>query len=82
MIRVATAALSKRIFAGHPLKSGVGFREPRHDVTNDVYQAIKDHVGIGNQIELRRDGEPGFIIQVLPLDPQPDPASSSDALNG
>ncbi len=67
MIRVATAVLSNRIFAGHPLKSGLGFREPRHDVTNDVYEAIKAHVGIGNQIELRRDGEPGFIIQILPL---------------
>ena len=67
MIRIATAVLSNRIFAGYPLKSGLGFREPRQDVTNDVYQAIKDHVGVGNQIELRRDGEPGFIIQILPL---------------
>jgi hypothetical protein len=71
MIRIATACLSKRIFAGHPLKSGLGFREPRHDVTDDVYQAIKDHVGIGNQITLRGDGEPGFIIQVLPLQHDP-----------
>lgn len=74
MIRVATAALSGRIFAGHPMKSGLGFREPRQDVTNDVYQAIKDHVGIGNQITLRRDGEPGFIIQILPLTPEKQPS--------
>ena len=32
-IRVATAALSGRIFAGRPTKDGAGFGEPRYDVT-------------------------------------------------
>lgn len=66
-IRVATAALSGRIFAGRPTKDGHGFKEPRYDVTSDVLVAIRDKVGIGNEIEV---GLPGtgvmFRIAVLP----------------
>lgn len=66
-IRVATATLSGRIFAGRPTKDGKGFKEPRYDVTGDVLAAIRDKVGIGNEIEV---GLPGsaveFRIAVLP----------------
>lgn len=69
-IRVATALLSERIFAGRPTKDGRGFKEPRYDVTSDVLVAIKDKVGIGNEIEV---GLPGtaveFRIAVLPPKP-------------
>jgi len=66
-LRVATAVLSNRIFAGYPLKSGLGFREPRHDVTSDVLQAVRDKIGVGNEITVECDGEPAFRIAVLPV---------------
>ena len=66
-IRVATSPLSERIFAGYPLKSGQGFREPRHDVTSDVLRAIHDKVGVGNEIIVECDGAPAFRIAVLPV---------------
>lgn len=65
-LRVATAILSERIYAGYPTKSGSGFREPRHDVTSDVLVAIKDKVGIGNEITVEAEGVPQFRIAVLP----------------
>jgi len=66
-IRVATAALSGRIFAGRPTKDGMSFKEPRHDVTSDVMIAIRDKVGMGNEIEVARNGGPvEFRIVVLP----------------
>jgi hypothetical protein len=65
-IRVATAALSERIFAGRPTKNGRGFKEPRYDVTSDVLQAIRDKVGIGNEVAVECNGEVEFRIAVLP----------------
>ncbi|GLI99173.1 hypothetical protein [Sphingobium sp. BS19] len=65
-IRVATAVLSERIFAGRPTKDGRGFKEPRYDVTSDVLQAIRDKVGIGNEIEVASNGVVEFRIAVLP----------------
>ena len=65
-IRVATAALSGRIFAGRPTKDGLGFKDPRYDVTSDVLIAVRDKVGIGNQVNVERDGVVGFRIAVLP----------------
>lgn len=65
-IRVATACLSERIFAGRPTKDGLGFKEPRYDVTSDVLQAIRDKVGIGNEIEVETNGKVEFRIAVLP----------------
>lgn len=64
-IRVATAALSEHIFAGRPTKDGLGFKEPRYDVTSDVLVAIRDKVGIGNEITVECDGKPAFRIRVL-----------------
>lgn len=63
-IRVATACLSERIFAGRPTKDGKGFKEPRYDVTSDVLVAIRDKVGLGNEITVERDGIPDFKIRV------------------
>lgn len=67
-IRVATAALSERIYAGRITKYGQRFREPRYDVTSDVLVAIRDKVGVGNQITVERDGKPQFRIAVLPIE--------------
>lgn len=65
-IRVATGALSGRIFAGRPTKDGRGFKEPRYDVTSDVLAAIRDKIGIGNQVNVERDGVVEFRIAILP----------------
>lgn len=67
-IRVATAVLSERIFAGRPTKDGKGFKEPRYDVTSDVLLAIRDKVGIGNEIIVEANGNPEFRIAVLPIE--------------
>lgn len=64
-IRVA-ALPSGRIFAGRPTKDGRGFKEPRYDVTSDVLIAVRDKVGIGNKIEVARNGVVEFRIVVLP----------------
>jgi len=64
-IRVATACLSERIFAGRPTKDGKGLKEPRYDVTSDVLVAIRDKVGLGNEITVHCDGVPDFKIRVL-----------------
>lgn len=68
-IRVATTALSGRIYAGRPTKDGMGFKEPRYDVTSDVLKAIKDKIGIGNQANVECDGVVLFRIAVLPAEP-------------
>lgn len=69
-IRVATAALSGRIYAGYPTKDGTRFREPRHDVTSDAIKAVIDHIGIGNTATINEDGKPAFEITVrLPSSP-------------
>lgn len=65
-IRVATSLLSERIFAGRPTKDGKGFKEPRYDVTSDVLTAIRDKVGIGNEIDVETGGIVQFRIVVLP----------------
>lgn len=65
-IRVATAVLSERIYAGRLTKDGSCFKEPRYDVTSDVLVAIRDKVGIGNEIEVSANGVVKFRIAVLP----------------
>lgn len=68
-LRVATAALSKRIFAGRPRKDGTGFKEPRHDVTSDVLLAVKDKIGIGHEVTVECEGVPQYRIAILPIEP-------------
>lgn len=76
-IRVATALLSQRIFAGRPTKDGKGFKEPRYDVTSDVLIAIRDKVGVGNEIDVETGGVVQFRIAVLPpRDVQPSQVSA------
>ncbi len=70
-IRVATAALSGRIFAGRPTKDGTGFKEPRYDVTSDVLAAIKEKIGIGYEVTVETGGVPQFRIAVLPIKDTP-----------
>lgn len=70
-IRVATAALSNRIFAGRLTKDGKGFKEPRYDVTSDVLVAIKDKIGIGHQVTVECNGVPQFRIAVFPVEQEP-----------
>ena len=65
-IRVATAALSGRIFAGRPTKDGAGFKEPRYDVTSDVLVAVRNKIGIGNQVNVECNGIVEFRIAILP----------------
>lgn len=77
-IRVATAALSGRIYAGRPTKDGFGFKEPRFDVTSDVLKAVRDKIGVGNQVNVECDGEVMFRIAVMPPeDPTPPPGQQS-----
>lgn len=64
-IRVATAALSGRIYAGRPRKDGTGFKQPRYDVTSDVLAAVKDKIGIGHEVTVECDGVPAFRIAIL-----------------
>lgn len=70
-IRVATAALSGRIFAGKPTKDGQGFKEPRYDVTSDVLVAVRDKIGVGHEVTVERDGKPEFRIAILPVEHSP-----------
>lgn len=71
-IRVAASALGRRIYAGRPTKDGLGFKEPRYDVTSDVLKAVIDKIGVGNESVVEIDGVPAFAISVraaLTLDP-------------
>lgn len=67
-IRVATAVLSGRIFAGRPTKDGTRFKEPRHDVTSDVLVAVKDKIGIGHEVTVECGGKAQFRIAILPIE--------------
>jgi len=67
-IRVAMAALSERIYAGRVAKDGQTFREPRYDVTSDVLVAIRDKVGVGNEVTVSCEGVPSFRIAVLAVE--------------
>lgn len=64
-IRVAAAALSRRIFAGRPTKDGMGFKEPRYDVTSDVLKAVVDHIGMGMQADIVSEGELICTIKIV-----------------
>lgn len=73
-IRVATAALSGRIFAGRPTKNGLGFKEPRYDVTSDCLKAILDHIGMDRQADIVSNGEVVCTIKIV----SPSPAGGGD----
>jgi hypothetical protein len=71
-IRVATAALSERIFAGRPTKDGMGFKEPRYDVTSDVLKAVFDKIGMNHEVTVECDGVPQYRIAILPPNLNPE----------
>jgi hypothetical protein len=56
-IRVATKALSGKIYAGRPAKDGLSFKEPSCDVTSDCLKAIIEKVGVGNAMTVNGDGK-------------------------
>lgn len=68
-IRVATALLSGRIFAGRPTKDGMAFKEPRYDVTSDVLKAVVDYVRPDHEVTVTEDGKPMFTITVRSIRP-------------
>lgn len=70
-IRIATALLSGRIFAGRPAKDGMSFKGERHDVTSDVLIAVKDKIGIGHEVTVEANGVPQFRIAILPIEETP-----------
>ena len=63
-IRLATAALSRRVYAGRPTKDGMGLKEPRYDVTSDVLKACVEHIGVNRQATVNIDGQPAYTITV------------------
>jgi hypothetical protein len=69
MIRIATAALTKRIFAGKVNKSGTAFTGNKQDVTSDVLKAIIDKIGVGNTKSVIVDGAPKYEITVREVAP-------------
>lgn len=70
-IRLATGALSRRIFAGRPNKAGTGFCGERHDVTGDVLKVVAEHIGIGFEAVVEVDGKPSYTIRVMPIEGSP-----------
>ena len=64
-IRLATAAISGRIFAGRPTKDGMSFKEPRYDVTSDALKAVMDHIGVGMQADIVSEGEIVCTIKIV-----------------
>lgn len=65
-IRIATAALSGRIFAGRPTKDGMAFKEPRYDVTSDALKAVVDYIGLGMQADVTdAEGEVLCTIKII-----------------
>lgn len=63
-IRLATAALSGRIYAGRPNKAGDGFKGERYDVTSDVLKTVAEHIGIDHEATVTVDGKPAYIITI------------------
>lgn len=63
-IRLATAALSRRVYAGRPTKDGMGLKEPRYDVTSDVLKACVEHIGVNREATVNIDGQPAYTITV------------------
>ena len=63
-LRIATAALSGRIFAGRVNKAGDIFLDGKIDVTSDVLKAVIDKVTPGYIATVEVDGKPKYEIEV------------------
>ena len=48
-------------------------KEPRYDVTSDVLCAVKDKIGIGNEVTVECNGVPQYRISILPITQEPRP---------
>jgi len=64
MKRIATAALTGRIYLGTVNKAGTDFTGAKQDVTSDVLKAVIDKVGVGNTVIVQENGVPAFEISV------------------
>lgn len=71
-IRLATAAISGRIFAGHPNKAGDGFRGERHDVTGDVLKTVAEHIGMNMEATVEVNGVPAYTIAIRAIASPPE----------
>ena len=63
-IRIATSALTKRVYLGKVSKDGLDFIGNPTDVTSDVIKAIIDKVGVGGTDVVHVDGKPKYEISV------------------
>lgn len=63
-IRIACAAITKRIYAGRISRDGTDFIGKKIDVTSDVIKAVIDRIGIDNTDVVSVNGEPKFEILV------------------
>jgi len=66
-IRLATTALSGRIYAGHPNKAGDGFRGERYDVTSDVLKTVAEHIGMNREATVSIGGKAAYTITIKEL---------------
>lgn len=64
-IHIATAAITRRIFAGRISKDGTRFVGEKTDVTSDVLKAIIDHIDPGHEITVTESGKPRYTIRVM-----------------
>lgn len=63
-IRVATAMLSRMIYAGKLNKKGTAFLANKTDVTNDVIKAMIEYVGVDEVLVVKLGGKPVYEISV------------------
>ena len=67
--RIATAALSGRIYAGRVNKAGTSFLDGKVDVTSDVLKAVIEKVTPGHIVTVEVDGKPAYEIEVRACQP-------------
>ena len=67
MIRVATAIVSKTIYAGKLNKKNTAFLANKTDVTSDVLKAIIEYVGTDNTHIVKVGGKPIYEIAVTKI---------------
>lgn len=63
-IRVATAMISKKIYAGKLNKKGDAFLSNKTDVTGDVLKAIIEYVGTDDIHVVKVNGKPMYEISI------------------
>ncbi len=66
-IRVATAVISKIIYAGKLNKKGTAFLANKTDVTSDVLKSIIEYVGTDDVHVVKVGGKPMYEISVTKI---------------